>query len=276
MQRFGYIDTTRGQVHYREAGRGPAVLLLHWAPGSSRQYAAAVEAFAAEGFRAIAPDLPGFGSSCRREGHWSIGDFADNVLECMNAWGVVRCALVGGHISSEIALEAAIRAPGRFAMVALDGTPTWDDALRQQILAKATPRPIELREDGAHLQSLWQHMLWEVKMWRPNAHYDTDLGRYAMKLLNARMQAGFDMRPARALLEYDVFAALAAVRVPVLALTATDDPLHNCHATVLERVSGATGHCYAGDHPVHSRARAAEFIAPIVARYRELLPADSA
>jgi pimeloyl-ACP methyl ester carboxylesterase len=97
-----------------------------------------------------------------------------------------------------------------------------------------------------------------------------------MKLLNARMQAGFDMRPARALLEYDVFAALAAVRVPVLALTATDDPLQNCHATVLERVPGATGHCYAGDHPVHSRARAAEFIAPIVARYRELLPGDSA
>jgi hypothetical protein len=67
-----------------------------------------------------------------------------------------------------------------------------------------------------------------------------------------------------------VFAALDTVRVPVLALTAPDDPLHDCHATVLQRVAGATGHCYAGDHPVHSRARAGEFIAPLVARYREL------
>lgn len=270
MQRFGYVDTTRGQVHYREAGRGPVIVLLHWAPGSSRQYSAAVDALAAEGFRAIAPDLPGFGASCRRDGHWSIGDFADNLLECLDAWGVERCALLGGHLSSEITLECALRQPQRFVFVALDGTPTWDAEKRRQILEKATPRPVEVSEDGSHLQRLWQHMLWEVKMWRPNVGYDPELGTYAMKLLQARMLANFDMRPARALLEYDVFAALDAVRVPLLALTAADDPLHDCHATVMQRVPGATDHCYPGDHPVHSRARAAEFIAPLVAKHREV------
>jgi hypothetical protein len=111
-------------------------------------------------------------------------------------------------------------------------------------------------------------MLWEVRMWRPHVPWSPALGEFAMQLLEARMLAGFDMRPARALLEYDVFAALGAVRVPVLALSADDDPLRNCHDEVLRRVPGARGHVFAGDHPIHDAARAAEFVAPILAARR--------
>jgi pimeloyl-ACP methyl ester carboxylesterase len=271
MQRFGYVDTTRGQVHFREAGSGPAVVLLHWGPGTSAQYSASVEQLAAQGLRAIAPDLPGFGSSLRREGHWSVGDFADNVAECLEAWGLARCALLGGHFASLIAMEVARRVPQRLAMVALDGTPVWDEALRREILQKATPTPMVLREDGEHLKELWKHLLWEVRMWRPKTPYDDALGAFAMKLVKARIAADFDLRPMRTLLEYDVFTALdalAASGVPVLALSATDDPLYNCHEAVLARIPGATGHVFQGEHPVHTRAGAAAFVAPLLARYR--------
>ena len=271
MQRFGYVDTTRGQVHFREAGSGPAVVLLHWGPGTSAQYSAIVDELAAQGFRAIAPDLPGFGNSLRRQGHWSVGDFADSVAECLAAWDLPRCALLGGHLASLIAMEVARRAPARLAMVALDGTPVWDEALRRDILKKATPTPMVLREDGEHLKELWKHLLWEVRMWRPNAAYDDALGAFAMKLVKAKIAADFDLRPMHALLEYDVFAALEALRasgVPVLALSATDDPLYNCHEAVLQRVAGAAGHVFQGEHPVHTRAGAATFVAPLVARYR--------
>jgi pimeloyl-ACP methyl ester carboxylesterase len=271
MQRFGYVDTSRGQVHYREAGEGPAVVLLHWGPGTSAQYSAIVDEFAARGFRAIAPDLPGFGNSMRRQGHWGVGDFADNVVECLSAWGLGRCALLGGHLTSLVAMETARRAPGRLALVALDGTPVWDEALRREILAKATPTPMLPREDGEHLKALWQHLLWEVRMWRPNAAYDDGLAAFAMKLVKAKFAADFDLRPMHTLLEYDVFAgleALGASGLPVLALSATDDPLYNCHAAVLQRVAGATGHVHPGEHPVHTRAGAAAFVAPVIERYR--------
>ena len=62
-----------------------------------------------------------------------------------------------------------------------------------------------------------------------------------MKLVKAKFAADFDLRPMHALLEYDVFAgleALGAGGLPVLALSATDDPLYNCHAAVLQRVRG--------------------------------------
>jgi pimeloyl-ACP methyl ester carboxylesterase len=273
MQRFGYVDTSRGQVHYREAGNGPAVVLLHWGPGTSAQYSAIVDEFAARGFRAIAPDLPGFGNSLRREGHWSVGDFADNVIECLGAWGLARCALLGGHLASLIAMEVARRAPRRLVMVALDGTPVWDEALRREILKKATPTPMVLREDGEHLKDLWKHLLWEVRMWRPNAAYDAALGAFAMKLVKAKIAADFDLRPMHTLLEYDVSAALAgldASGVPVLALSATDDPLYNCHAAVLQRVAGASGHVFQGEHPVHVRSGAVRFAAPVIEKLRAL------
>ena len=271
MPRFGYVDTSRGQVHYREAGRGPAVVLLHWGPGTSAQYSAIVDEFAARGFRAIAPDLPGFGSSLRRAGHWSVGDFADNVAECLEAWGLERCALLGGHFASLVAIEVARRVPRRLVLVALDGTPVWDEALRREILQQATPASMMPREDGEHLAELWRHVLREVRMWRPNAAYDAALGAYAMKLVKAKFAADFDLRPMQALLEYDVFAALEALGasgVPVLALSATDDPLYHCHAAVLQRLPGATGHVFRGEHPVHSRAGAATFVAPVADRCR--------
>jgi len=273
MQRFGYVDTSKGQVHFREAGSGPAVVLLHWGPGCSAQYSAVIDELARQGLHALAPDLPGFGNSLRRAGHWSVADFGASVAECLDAWGLARCALVGGHLASLIAMEVARQVPRRLAFVALDGTPVWDEALRREILQKATPQPMVLREDGEHLKELWTHLLWEVRMWRPKAAWDEALGGFTMKLVKAKIAADFDTRPMRTLLEYDVFAgleALAASGVPVLALSATDDPLYNCHEAVLQRVPGASGHVFQGEHPVHVRSGAAAFAAPLVAKYREV------
>jgi pimeloyl-ACP methyl ester carboxylesterase len=268
MQRFDYADTDRGQVHFRECGRGDPFVLLHWAPGSSRQYAAVMDAIAEAGFRGIAPDLPGFGASFRRNGHWSIAEFAGSVLEFLDALDLPRCVLIGGHLSSEIALEAALRAPDRFTYVGLDGTPTWDEPLRRSILAKAMPHATPPAEDGSHVLATWQHTWWEVRMWRPNAPFDESLANFAWQLLGDRIQAGFDMRPARALLEYDAVSALQRVQVPVLALCADDDPLRSCHETVIATARRVAAHLFPGDHPLHDEQRAAEYVAPLVAHLR--------
>ncbi|MDX6396841.1 MAG: hypothetical protein QOJ43_249, partial [Gaiellaceae bacterium] len=50
---------------YREAGDpgAPVVLFVHGYPESSFMWRAAIDAVAADGWRAIAPDLPGYGDS---------------------------------------------------------------------------------------------------------------------------------------------------------------------------------------------------------------------
>jgi len=265
-ERRGYVDTDSGQVHYRERGDGPAVVLLHWTPGTSHQYAALMPALAAAGYRAIAPDLPGFGMSCRREGHWPVNQFAANLLQCLDGWGLDTAVLWGGHFAAEIALETAVSAPARVNLLVLDGTPTWDEATRRNILAQAKPADPQPREDGGHLTDLWSHLIGEVSLWRPGNAFDGEIGAFAMRLLASRMLADFDWRPARSLLEYDATDALARLTVPLLALTAEQDPLFGCHATVLEIVSGADGHIFSGGHPIHDAARVDEYLAPVLPR----------
>ena len=53
------------RIHLLEAGQGPAVLLLHGARFSSQTWRelGTVELLARQGFRVLAPDLPGYGES---------------------------------------------------------------------------------------------------------------------------------------------------------------------------------------------------------------------
>ena len=60
-------------LHVRQAGRGPAVLLLHGFPDSSELWHDVTPLLVAAGFRVIAPDLRGFGQS---EAPASVGDYA--------------------------------------------------------------------------------------------------------------------------------------------------------------------------------------------------------
>jgi haloalkane dehalogenase len=51
------------RLHYVDEGAGEPVLLLHGEPSWSFLYCKMIPIIAAAGFRAIAPDLPGFGRS---------------------------------------------------------------------------------------------------------------------------------------------------------------------------------------------------------------------
>ena len=50
------------QVHYRRQGRGPAVLMLHQSPQSSREFEPLMAEWATD-FTVFAPDTPGYGLS---------------------------------------------------------------------------------------------------------------------------------------------------------------------------------------------------------------------
>jgi epoxide hydrolase 4 len=62
------VSTPGGMLHVRVIGSGPPVLLLHGFPDSSLGFRELCEALAAQGFRAIAPDLLGYGLSDKPAG----------------------------------------------------------------------------------------------------------------------------------------------------------------------------------------------------------------
>ena len=75
-----------------DSGAGQPVILMHWTPGSGRQYQHVLGELAALGYQAIAPDHMGFGFSDARPRPWGVGDYAKNILDVMTAMGLESAA----------------------------------------------------------------------------------------------------------------------------------------------------------------------------------------
>lgn len=94
--RCSYIDAAHGQVHLREEGSGPTVLLLYKTPTSSLTYARALPLLAAAGYRAIAMDTPGYGQSARpAEPPTEMAFYADVVRDVLDGLDIEQARLVG-------------------------------------------------------------------------------------------------------------------------------------------------------------------------------------
>lgn len=155
LVRKGFVDVPHGQMHYRVAGDGPPVILLHDSPRSSAMHVAMLEWLADE-FTAISIDTPGNGHSTplapgRRP---EIPDFAAALAACIAALGIERCPVYGFHTSSKIALHTAAAHPERIASLVLDGlslpaTPATEDYLARYL------SPFEVNADGSYLATAW-------------------------------------------------------------------------------------------------------------------------
>jgi pimeloyl-ACP methyl ester carboxylesterase len=82
-----------------------------------------LEPLASAGYRAIAPDLPGFGEARVPPGPQAPWN---DVLETMEALGVDRAALVGNSFGGAVALRVAVVAPVAVSSLALISTPPPD------------------------------------------------------------------------------------------------------------------------------------------------------
>jgi pimeloyl-ACP methyl ester carboxylesterase len=270
--RRSLLETPAGVVHVRTAGAGAPVLLLHWTPGSSNQYKAILPELAARGYRAIAPDHMGFGFSDPRDKAWSVADFADNIADVMTCLGVAKAHIVGGHFSSEIAVELALRHPTRVTMVVLDGSPVWSREMREKVLASARPQPPPWSEVGDHIAWIWQRAIWLRRMWEPSFRLDAEGADVIKHAVLENLLAGDTSDTAEALKDYDMEAALQRLSVPTLAITATGDPLTNCHGDVLRLAPGSRGHTYTGAHPMHRGDRAADYVRVLHAFFTDTAP----
>ncbi|MGB1876227.1 MAG: alpha/beta fold hydrolase, partial [Rhodospirillaceae bacterium] len=74
-----YVDGPMGQVHVRELGEGPALVLLHQTAWSSLQFKHAMPYLADRGLRCIAIDTPGYGLSDGPDDPPSIQDYAESL-----------------------------------------------------------------------------------------------------------------------------------------------------------------------------------------------------
>jgi len=142
------------QVHYRRAGTGPLLLMLHQSPQSSRELVPLIERWA-EFFTIVAPDSPGYGlSDPLGVDQAELHDFANATIEFMDAIGAARFGIYGFHTGGMIGIAIAAHYAERVMTFACNGVAVPTDAELAEILKQYFP-PFAPRWDGGHLTWLW-------------------------------------------------------------------------------------------------------------------------
>ena len=121
--REAFADLPGVRLCYRDSGGdGVPVVLLHAATGSSRVWEYQVPSFAAAGFRVIAFDRRGFGSTTVAPGGVQPGTAADDLQALMDHLRIDRFHLVGTAAGGFAAIDYALSFPQRLRSLVLANT----------------------------------------------------------------------------------------------------------------------------------------------------------
>lgn len=146
------------RVHYRRAGTGPVLLLVHQSPRSGGEYEELMQRWGAH-FTCIAPDSPGFGQSePLAKANPNIDDYADAIVEFITAMGLEQVPAYGFHSGAIILITALKRHPSRFSGIAAGGYGVWTEAEKAAFGANYTPPFLPLAY-GQHLVWAWNRIL---------------------------------------------------------------------------------------------------------------------
>jgi len=114
-----FIDLPEGRIRYARRGQGPrTVVLVHGFGGDLDNWLFNIDALA-ESATVYALDLPGHGQSVKAVADASPAGLARTLLAFMDALGIDKAHLVGHSLGGAVAIEAARRAPGKVASLAL-------------------------------------------------------------------------------------------------------------------------------------------------------------
>ena len=133
MQGFSdaLVDCGAVRLRVREAGTGPAVILLHGFPQTHMAWSRVAPRLA-EAFRVVAVDLRGYGGSdapADDAAHtvYSKREMARDIIGLMDALGITQAAVLGHDRGARVAYRLALDHPGRVSRVGiLEVVPTGD------------------------------------------------------------------------------------------------------------------------------------------------------
>lgn len=150
-----YINLSLGQLHFRRAGSGEPLILLHMSGSSSDEFEKAGNILA-EKYTVYALDFFGFGESDRPEKYLSFPQHAQTVLEFMDAMDIKTAHIAGNLVGANITVHLAAKHPERIGKIALfhpcyNPDPNFYKAMRHGSAFAQIP----LSDDGSHLKEIW-------------------------------------------------------------------------------------------------------------------------
>ena len=159
--RRGYVDVDFGQIHYREAGAGTPLILLHKTPASSTMYDRVMPRLA-EHFWTLAVDTPGFGMSDQlpTQPGPSLSPYRAAMIGFMDGLEIDQAHILGHSTGAGIAVEIAAHHPHRVDRLVIATTPAAASKAEQDAMMAAIHegvssswvQPVELDSRGEFLE----------------------------------------------------------------------------------------------------------------------------
>jgi pimeloyl-ACP methyl ester carboxylesterase len=180
------------ELHVAEAGSGPLVLLLHGFPQFWWAWRRQLLDLADAGFRAVAPDLRGFGASDKPPRGYDTPTLAADVAALVTALGESEAVVVGSDVGGLLAWTMAATHPEVVRGLVEVGT-AHPLRMRAGLRENATQRrasryalrTFQVPRRPEHLlatDSRWVRRLfdtWTGPRWRGTPGYVADVERYA-------------------------------------------------------------------------------------------------
>lgn len=220
--RRGFVDTSVGQIHYREMGSGEPLLLLHETPRSSGVFLDVIPMYA-ENFRVIAMDTPGYGDSDDPPSDPGIEGFARYAIEVLDALGVEKASLLGRHTGCSIAVEIAATYPDRVTKLVLDGCPDYDPETRKERLAGVHARTFTT--DGSQFTEAWEY----GDKWRHGRTSPEAIYRAGVDVLRSTGRVDYGHL---AVFKQDVRTRIPKITAPTLLISAREDVFVERHEQI--------------------------------------------
>lgn len=152
------------RIHYREAGEGPTLLLIHGLMTSSYSWRYMIEPLAKR-YRLVIPDLPGAGESqAGPSGAYGAAEMAAWIGDFQEALGIVGCLAVGNSMGGYLCMRRALAAPGAFAKLVNIHSPAFPDA-KLDLLGVVAKAP------GAAALAAWLARRDPLRWVHRNVHY---------------------------------------------------------------------------------------------------------
>ncbi len=216
--RNGYADTLHGQIHYRQLRQvdQPVLILLHQTASSGQMFERLMTLLARD-FHTIAPDTPGFGNSFLPPEGFTIEFLASSLYAALKALGFTSCYIFGHHTGAAIAVQMAYTQPEFVQKVVLSGPPLLNEAQKDRL--KASLKPIELVEDGAHLTAVWHR----IRQRDPSLPLEI----VHREVLLTQMARRVAQRAYQAVFEQPIGQQLSALQQPTLIISGEYDTLRD-------------------------------------------------
>ena len=144
------IESNGIRLNVAEQGEGPLVLLCHGFPESWYSWRHQIDALAAAGFRAVAPDMRGYGNSDRPEAidQYTILHLVGDLVGLLDALAAPTAVIVGHDWGATVAWQAARLRPDRFHAIAALSVP-------YRARGPVPPTSVMPRTLGAHFYQLY-------------------------------------------------------------------------------------------------------------------------